>query len=137
MRRLRRIGDLNPLGTRNFWVIGGAEFQSPPRWYPLQGRSPAYPFFRKEKIQLYMRRRKYDAECSERVLLRSHSLQEGAWCYARNPPAIRFAPGPPPFNKGGKRFLRLTEVCAGIPMRRRESPARRRELFSLRKKRTA
>ncbi len=34
----------------------------------------------------------------------------GTLCHARNPPAIRFAPGPPPFNKGGKKFLRLTEA---------------------------
>ena len=36
-------------------------------------------------------------------------LQRGDRCHARNPPAIRFAPGPPPFNKGGKKFLRLTK----------------------------
>ena len=39
----------------------------------------------------------------------------GTLCHARNPPAIRFAPGPPPAAsseaeyKGGKRFLRLTK----------------------------
>ena len=36
-------------------------------------------------------------------------LQGAALCHARNPPAIRFAPGPPPFNKGGKGFVRHRE----------------------------
>ena len=102
---------LNPLGTRKLFFGEG----SLPRWYSLRGRSPAYPLFRKEKVQPHRRRRNYDAESPERVLLRSYCLQEATLCHARNPPAIRFAPGPPPAAsseaeyKGGKRFLRLTK----------------------------
>ena len=83
------------LDSHLFWGVWGAEFQSLPRWYFLRGRSPAYPLFRKEKVRLYERRNRCDAESFERVLLRSYSV------------------------------------------RRRKYPARRRELFSLRKKRTA
>ncbi len=113
-----------PLGFPSFfWGVGtGACARPLPRWYflprccSLRGRSPAYPFFRKEKIQPHVRRRQYDAESLKRVLLRSCFLQGAMLCHARNPPAIRFAPGPPPFNKGGKGFLRLTEsvqtLCA-------------------------
>jgi hypothetical protein len=58
-----------------FWGLWGAELQLLPRWYSFRGRSPAYPFFRKEKIQLHRRRRKYDAGSLERVLLRSDFLR--------------------------------------------------------------
>ena len=47
--------------------------------YSPQGRSPAYPFFRKEKIHPHRRRRNCDAESPERVLLRSCFLRGGAW----------------------------------------------------------
>ncbi len=87
-----------PLGFPSFGGEGWGRALAPvplPHWYSPQGRSPAYPFFRKEKIQPHRRRRNCDAESLERVLLRSY------------------------------------------PLRRKESPVRRRELFSLRKKRTA
>ena len=66
-----------PLESRLLGVGTGAYARPLPRWYFLprlcfpQGRSPAYPFFRKEKIQPYRRRRDYDAESPGRVLLRS------------------------------------------------------------------
>ena len=50
-----------PLKSRLFW---GGRAQAPvplPRWYSLRGRSPAYPFFRKEKI--YPHRRGRDFLC--------------------------------------------------------------------------
>ena len=77
------------------WPVPLPRWHSLPRCRSPQGRSPAYPFFRKEKIQLCVRGRNCDAGRFERTLLRS--------CF----------------------------------LRRRKYPARRKELFSLRKKRTA
>ncbi len=72
-----------------FWGWGWGRALAPvplPCWYSLRGRTPAYPFFRKEKIHPHVRRRDYDAECLERVLLRSHFLRGETLCHARNPP---------------------------------------------------
>ncbi len=83
------------MDSRNFFGGGGPSSLVPGTWYSLRGRSPAYSFFRKEKIQPHVRGSFCDAESFERVLLRSYFL------------------------------------------RRRNYPARKVELFSLRKKRTA
>ena len=45
------------------------------RWYSPQGRSPAYPFFRKEKIHPHRRRRRCDAESPGQVLLRTYPVR--------------------------------------------------------------
>ena len=72
------------MDSRLFKGVRGVGFKSVqtfyplPRWYFLRGRSPAYPFFRKEKIQLHRRHRDYDAESFERVLLRSYPLRRGS-----------------------------------------------------------
>ena len=73
------------MGTRPFvspsfggWGWGRALAPVPlPRWNSLQERSPAYPFFRKEKIQIHRRRSTCVAESFERVLLRSCFLRGG------------------------------------------------------------
>ncbi len=50
-------------------------------------RSPAYPLFRKEKIQLHRRHSTCVAESPERILLRSGlSMWGETLCYKRNPP---------------------------------------------------
>ena len=46
---------LSPRGAGSPWIpaflgLWGAEFWFLPRWYSPQGRSPAYPLFRKEKV---------------------------------------------------------------------------------------
>ncbi len=69
--------ELLPRGRDSPWIpvffkgVKGVGAKSVQTCYSLRGRSPAYPFFRKEKIQLHRRRRDYDAESFERVLLRS------------------------------------------------------------------
>ncbi len=78
-----------PLGFPSFLGLWGRDFGFCPAGSPCVVESPAYPFFRKEKIQPCVRRSVCDAERFERAL------------------------------------------------RRRKYPARRRELFSLRKKRPA
>ena len=64
--------------------MGGKSVQT---FYSLRGRSPAYPLFRKEKIQLYVRRSTYDAERFERVLVRSDSLWGGSWVLRTESPS--------------------------------------------------
>ena len=59
------------MDSRLFGGYGGVGFRFLPRCCFLRGRSPAYPFFRKEKIHPHRRRRDCDAESPERVLLRS------------------------------------------------------------------
>ncbi len=139
------------------------------RWYSLRGRSPAYPFFRKEKIQLHRRRRDCDAETPERVLRRSYFLRKGN-TVLRTPqsglPPVGGIPampltflrnvwerGPPLLRRNGGGG-RIPTGVQSTPTRTNQSedptqsaqkplcgagrtPACRKELFSLRKKRTA
>ena len=57
----------------------------------------------------------------------------GTLCHARNPPAIRFAPGPPPFNKGGQEVSASNRVCTNS-VRHRESPRTQEGAFFFTKK---
>ncbi len=76
-------GDASPWIPVFFKGVEGVGFKSVqtfyalPRWYSLQGRSPAYPFFRKEKIHPHRRRSDCDAESFERVQLRTYFLRRG------------------------------------------------------------
>ena len=83
-----------PFGIPSFGGYGWGETKSLPRWYCLRRRSPACPFFRKEKIHPSRRRRNYDAECFEHVLLRSCILQGAALRHARNQSLLPSAPLP-------------------------------------------
>ena len=84
------------MDSRLFKGVEGVGFKSVqtcyslPRWYFLRGRSPAYPFFRKEKIHPHRRRRDCDAESSERALRRNLGAaqevprtQEGAFFFTK------------------------------------------------------
>ncbi len=73
-----RQGDVSPWIPVFLGVMGVWDFGSCLAGYSPQSRAPAYPFFRKEKIQLHRRRRRCDAESPERVLLRSYSLRGGS-----------------------------------------------------------
>ena len=170
-----------------------------PRGYFPQERSPAYPFFRKEKIHPYVRRRDYDAEAPSVSCYTRGFLQGEALCYARriypqsarnrkrdsttlilsagrglvrrtesSSQGYRLAAASLPcprrsegtYERGDRRCSEgaavvegfpwkqksphphipigsTISVCAETPVRRRKYPAGRRELFSLRKKRTA
>ena len=82
-----------------------------PRWCSLRGRSPAYPLFRKEKIRLHRRRRKYYARRRELFSLRKKrpaGIRLSAWqgegsLYRLNPtlfPALKS-----PSNNGNPRGI--------------------------------
>ena len=92
-----------------------------PRWYFLRGRSPAYPFFRKEKIHPHRRRRDCDAESPERVLLRSGLSAGVKRCATLGIPlpSASLLALPRRFVRsgiqGGKRFLRRTEFAQESP----------------------
>ena len=106
--RASRQGDESP------WIPvfvgwGWGKSKSLPRWYFLRGRSPAYPFFRKEKNHPHRRRRDYDADSPERAsatlilsagrgfVRRTESPSQGYRLAAASLPA--------PFNKGAEPTL--------------------------------
>ncbi len=118
------------MDSRPFKGVRGVGFKSVqtfyplPRWYFLRGRSPAYPFFRKEKIQLHRRHRDYDAESFERVVLRSYPLRRGSMVRRSESPSqgyrLTAASLPCPrrsfgtYGRGDRRRTRGTTVVEGF-----------------------
>ena len=112
-----------------FWGWGWGRALAPaplPRWYFFRGRSPAYPFFRKEKIQLHRRRRNYPARRVELFSLRKKrtaGIRPSAWQKAGS--LYRLNPQPlPPLKKPLK--LRVPRGFNPLGRSARAEPSRPR-----------
>ncbi len=98
-----------PLGFPSFGGYGEQNFGSCLAGTSRSDDRPPTHFFVKKKFGSIGGAAPASQKVSS-VLCYAHTFCGGeTLCDARNPPAIRFAPGPPPFKQGGKKFLRLTK----------------------------